>query len=197
MNDLDVVSAGEREDATLVLALRAGESWAPKAILDRYADRVSRFFARSAGRRPHDLEDLTQDVFLRVFACHAIQKPGSLRYFIMSVAARVLSRQIRYQQMRRSVCLSATGEVPEIATPPRADDDARYTLRRCFEILERIRTRERAAFVLRHLEGMSLEEVAGHLNVSTSTAKRLIRRAANKISTRVARARTAEIARTG
>jgi RNA polymerase sigma factor (sigma-70 family) len=195
MNNLEGVRSGEREDATLVFALRAGERWAPKAILDRYSDRVSRFFARSTGRRLHDLEDLTQDVFLRVFACRAIQKPGSLRHFIMSVAARVLSRQIRYQQIRRSVCLSATGDVPEIATPPR-DDEARYTLRRCYEILERIRSRERAAFVLRYLEGMSLEEVAGQLNVSISTAKRLIRRAANKISTRVARTPTAEIAHT-
>jgi DNA-directed RNA polymerase specialized sigma24 family protein len=172
MNNLEGVRSGEREDATLVFALRAGERWAPKAILDRYSDRVSRFFARSTGRRLHDLEDLTQDVFLRVFACRAIQKPGSLRHFIMSVAARVLSRQIRYQQIRRSVCLSATGDVPEI------------------------RSRERAAFVLRYLEGMSLEEVAGQLNVSISTAKRLIRRAANKISTRVARTPTAEIAHT-
>jgi RNA polymerase sigma-70 factor (ECF subfamily) len=193
MNDLDVVSA---EDATLALALRAGESWAPKAILDRYSGRVRRFFARSAGRWRHDIEDLTQDVFLRVFACDGIQKPESLRHFIMGVAARVLRGQIRYQQIRRSVCLSATGKVPEIATPPRADDDARYTLRRCYEILERIRSRERDAFVLRRLEGMSVEEVAGRLNVSTSTAKRLIRRAANKISTRVARTRTAEIAHT-
>lgn len=177
------------EDARLVLALRAGELWAAEAIWDRYADRVNRFFARSVGRPIHEIEDLTQEVFLRVFAGHrTIQKPASLRHFVMSVAVHVLNEQIRSQQVRRTVCLSATGEMPDVATPARADDDARYALRRCYEILDRIRASERVAFVLRHLEGMTIGEIAAQLNVSTSTAKRLVSRATKKVATRASRA---------
>lgn len=188
MNEVEAVTPRELEDVSLVLALRAGEGWASRALWDRYSDRVRRYFARSEERRRHDVEDLTQEVFLHVWAGRrTIQKPASLRHFVMAVATKVLARQRRFRQVRRSVCLSATGDVPEIATPPRADDDARHTLRRCYEILERIRTRERTAFVLRRLEAMSIEHVAGRMMISTSTAKRLIRRAANKISTRMAR----------
>ena len=76
--------------------------------------------------------------------------------------------------------------MPDIATPPRADDEARQTLRRCYEILDGIRSSERDAFVLRYLEEMSVDEVSDRLNISRSTAKRLIGRAAKKV---VARAR--------
>src|SRR3954451_13334718 len=181
-------TAVEREDAMLVLALRAGESWASEAIWDRYSLRVTRFFVRNAGRSRNDVEDLTQDVFMRVFASHrSIQKPASLRHFVMAIAIRVLHRQIRAQHVRRNVCLSVTGEMPDIETPARADDEARHALRRCCELLERLRTRERVAFALRHLEGMTLDEVAERLEISRSTAKRLISRAAKKISTRASR----------
>jgi RNA polymerase sigma factor (sigma-70 family) len=98
----------------------------------------------------------------------------------------VLRTQLRYRQIRRNVCLSATGTVPDIATPARADDEGRQMLRRCYEILEGIRSSERDAFVLRYLEGMSVEEVSDRLHISRSTAKRLIGRAAKKV---VARAR--------
>ena len=148
-----VVIAREADDASLVLGLRAGEGWASEAVWDRYAERVRRYFARSGRRSRHDVEDLMQDVFLRVFTGYRrIQKPASLRHFVNAVAINVLRSQLRYQQ-----------------------------------ILDGIRTRERDAFVLRHLEGMSLEEVADRLNVSTSTAKRLIGRAAKKLSTRARR----------
>jgi RNA polymerase sigma-70 factor (ECF subfamily) len=183
-----IATAPDPEDAALVRALRAGEGWASEAIWDRYSDRVTRFFARNAGPALDDAEDLTQDVFLRLFASHrSIQKPASLRHFVMAIAIRVLHRQIRAQHVRRNVCLSVTGEMPDIETPARADDEARHALRRCCELLERLRTRERVAFALRHLEGMTLDEVAERLEISRSTAKRLISRAAKKISTRASR----------
>jgi RNA polymerase sigma-70 factor (ECF subfamily) len=178
----------ESLDASLVLALRAGERWAPEAIWDRYSDRVSRFFVRFGRASLHDVEDLTQDVFLRVFATHRnIKKPASLRYYVMTVATHVLTQQIRYQRLRRKVCLSVTGDVPEIATPPHADDDARHALRRCYEVLAGMRLRERAAFVLHHVEGMTMDEVAGRLKISRSTAKRLVSIATRKVSVRATR----------
>jgi RNA polymerase sigma-70 factor (ECF subfamily) len=183
-----VATSRESEDARLVLALRAGELWASEAIWRRYAKRVNRFFVRYIGRSFHDVEDLTQDVFLRVFAGHqGIQKPGSLRHFVMSVALHVLNQQIRSQQVRRKVCLSATGEMPDVATPARGDDDARYALRQCYEILDRIRPPERVAFALRYMEEMTIDEVAIQLNVSKSTAKRLVSRATKKVATRASR----------
>ena len=182
-------------DANLVHALRAGDVRAFDAIWNRYSAGVSRLLANSLGWSLPDVEDLTQEVFIAVFLRHrTIEKPTSLRHFVMSVAQYVLKAHFRSRRTRRAVLLSPTGEMPDVATPDGFEDnlrDARHTLSRCCGVLDQIRKRERNAFLLRYLEEMTIDEVADRLEVSRSTAKRLISRAAKKVSTRVGRARAA------
>ena len=183
---LQLIPQAPREDADLVLALQAGEGWASEAIWDRYSDRVSRFLARSLGSSAHDVEDLTQEVFLRLFTRPGtIRKPAALRQFVMALAVHVLKWELRYRWVRRKVRLSATGEVPEIAQPSGLEDEtrqARQALELCYRILERLSARERVAFVLRYMEEMTVEEVADRMKVSVSTAKRLLGRAVERVS---------------
>ena len=178
-------------DANLVLALRAGDARAFDAIWNRYSAGVTRFLAHSLGWSLPDVDDLTQEVFLAVFLRHrTIEKPTSLRPFVMSVAQYVLKAHFRSRRARRMVLLSPTGEMPDVATPAGFEEklrEARHTLSRCYGVLDQIRKRERTAFVLRYLEEMTVGEVADRLEVSKSTAKRLIGRAAKKVSTRVGR----------
>lgn len=175
-----------QDDRELVRALCAGEAWASEAVWDRYAERVNRFFARSLGKAANDVEDLTQEVFLRVFTRpEAIRDPAALREFVMGVALRVLKNMFRYRWIRRVVRLSSDGELPEVAAPPGTDEAARHALRRCYAILDCLNTRDRAAFVLRHLEEMTVDEVAECMEVSRSSAKRMIARAVAKVSAHV------------
>ena len=81
----------------------------------------------------------------------------------MSVAVNVLKWELRYRWIRRKVRLSASGDVPEVATPPGFDEEtseARQALMLCYEILDGLRARERVAFVLRYMEEMTVGEVA-------------------------------------
>ena len=66
------------------------------------------------------------------------------------------------------------GPEPEPVTP---DDTASETLRACWKALELLEPRRRLALVLRHVEGMSLEEGAQTLAVSLATFKRLLAKA--------------------
>lgn len=179
----------QRDDAELVRALQAGEAWASEAIWDRHSDRVSKFLARSLGRSPHDVEDLTQEVFIRLFTRHrTIEKPEALRQFVMSVAVNVLKWELRYRWIRRKVLLSETGDLPDVATAAGFDEaagEARQALRLCYEILDALGARERIAFVLRYMEEMTVSEVAQRMKISNSTTKRLIARAVEKVSQRV------------
>jgi RNA polymerase sigma-70 factor (ECF subfamily) len=67
-------------------------------------------------------------------------------------------------------------EVPE-PEPVTPDDTASETLRACWKALELLEPRRRLALVLRHVEGMSLEEGAETLAVSLATFKRLLAKA--------------------
>jgi RNA polymerase sigma-70 factor (ECF subfamily) len=183
-----VPASGEERrhtDAEMVLALRRGEPWAAEAIWDRHSANVRRFLLRALGRASDGAEDLTQEVFLRIFTrAQRIREPAALREFVMSVAVRVLKWELRRRWVRRRVLLSEDGHLPEVSTQG-ADQEARQALERCYAILDRLGSRERTAFVLRYLEEMTMEEVAAGLGSSVSTAKRLVSRAVASLSLQV------------
>lgn len=176
-------SARVESDAAVVAALCAGEPWAAEVLWERYEPRVTQFFVRSLGKAANDVEDLTQEVFMRVFTRpDAIRDPAALREFVMGVAVRVMKNMFRYRWIRRVVRLSKNGELPDVPAPTGTDQAARHALRRCYAILERLTTRERAAFVLRYLEEMTVDEVAECMAVSRSSVKRMISRGVAKVS---------------
>jgi RNA polymerase sigma-70 factor (ECF subfamily) len=172
-------------DAQLVEALRAGDPNAPAVLWERYSPAVRRLLARTIGPSL-DIDDLTQEVFLRLFVrLSSLRDPSALRPFTLSVAANVLKWELRRRWVGRRVRLSETGALPELEG--KSDDvEARQALRRCYAIFETLTAKERIAFVLRYMEGMTVEEVAATLSVSASTAKRWGNRAAAKVAEQVA-----------
>ncbi len=168
----------------LVDALGRGEPWAAQEVWDRHAASVRRLMARALGPRP-EVEDLTQEVFMRVFSrIGGLRDPNALREFVLAVAVNALKGELRRRWVRRKVLLSDSGSVPEIEAP-RVDAEAREALGRCYAILDKLSARERAAFVLRYMEEQTLEEVAAALGVSVSTAKRLVNRSSERVSRHV------------
>jgi RNA polymerase sigma-70 factor (ECF subfamily) len=179
---------GQRSDLEVVEGLRAGEEWASEAIWDRYSDQVGRFFARALGRSTDDVEDLIQEVFLRILTRPStIRDPAALREFIMGVAMRVLKNRFRYRWIRRIVHLSEDGQLPDLPAQDGADEGTRHALQRCYAIFDHLSARERAAFVLRYLEEMTLDEVASCLAISRTSVKRLVKSATGKVSADVAK----------
>ena len=172
------------KDVDLVQALRAGDPEAPAALWARYSPSVGRVLAKALGPTI-EIEDLTQEVFLRVFGrLPSLRDPSALRAFVLGVAMNVLKWELRTRWIGRRVRLSGTGELPDVAGTP-ADAEARHALQRCYRILDSLPTTERMAFVLRYMEGMTIDEVAASLGVSISTAKRWVNRGAAKVAEQV------------
>jgi RNA polymerase sigma-70 factor, ECF subfamily len=172
------------ETNALVEALGRGEPWAAEEVWDRHAGIVRRLMVRALGPRP-EVDDLTQEVFMRVFSrIGSLRAAGALREFVIAVAVNVLKRELRRRWVRRRVLLSKTGSVPDMEAPG-ANPEAREALARCYAILDKLGARERAAFVLRYMEEATIEEVAKALAVSPSTAKRLVSRSSKRVSKHV------------
>ena len=172
------------EHLELVEALSRGEPWAAQEVWDRHAASVRRLIARALGPRP-EVDDLTQEVFMRVFSrSGGIREASALREFVTAVAVNVLKTELRRRWVRRKVSLSDDGSVPEVEAPS-ADPEAREALARCYAILDKLGARERAAFVLRYMEEQTLEQVATGLGVSLSTAKRLVSRSSERVGKHV------------
>jgi RNA polymerase sigma-70 factor, ECF subfamily len=172
-------------DAELVRALRADDREAPALLWARCSPTVGRLLAKALGPGL-DIDDLTQEVFARVFVrLPSLRDPSALRPFVLSIAGNVLKWELRRRWVGRTVRLSASGELPDIEGMS-ADTEARQALRRCYRIFDTFRTHERMAFVLRYLEEMTIEEVASTLETSVSSAKRWVNRADAKLSARMA-----------
>ena len=171
-------------DADLVHALRAGDPEAPARLWARYSPSVGRVLAKTLGPTL-EIEDLTQEVFLRVFGrLPSLRDPSALRAFVLAVAMNVLKWELRRRWIGRRVRLSGTGKLPDIESSS-ADAEARHALQRCYRIFDSLPTKERMAFVLRYMEGMTIDEVANALRVSISTAKRWVGQGAAKVAAQV------------
>ena len=160
----------DADDADLARALMAGEPWAHAATWNRFAPLVFNMASRSLGSQD-EAEDITQEVFYRLFArVKTLCKPESLRSFIVSFAIRILKWDLRW------LALFEPKELPD--TPSgEADPEARDILRRFYRILDELGTRERLVFSLRHLESMTFAEIATAMEISLSTVKRAHARA--------------------
>jgi len=170
---LDERPHARTDDETLVAETLAGKRWAQREVWYRFAPMVHGLLRRSLSSR-HDHDDLVQEVFLRVFRrLHTLEKTSALRSFVYSVAVRVVSEEIRhfqvFQRARAQLVLIA-GEGGSAG----ADFEARETLARIQQLLDGMKDKHRAVFVLRHVEGMELLEIAGGLGISLATVKRYL-----------------------
>jgi RNA polymerase sigma-70 factor, ECF subfamily len=159
------------DDAALARALIAGEPWAHAATWNRFAPLVFNMAWRALGSED-EAEDITQEVFYRLFArAKTLCKPESLRSFIVSFAIRILKWEFRRRRAGRWLTFFTPKDLPDV--PFRGTDpEAREILRRFYEILNELGTRERLVFALRHLESMTLGEIAAAMEISLSTVKR-------------------------
>jgi RNA polymerase sigma-70 factor (ECF subfamily) len=168
------------DDGTLAAEALAGKPWAQREVWHRYASMVYRLLRGSLNSR-HDHDDLVQEVFLRVFRrLHTLENHAALRSFVYSVAVRVLSEEIRHfyviQRARDNLMMIA-----DTSPRPGPDFESRDTLLRIQRILDGLKDKHRAVFVLRHVEGMDLREIADGLDISLATVKRYLLKAQDAI----------------
>ena len=168
-------------DSELALALQAGNSWAIAETWHRFAPGVI-IMARRALGSESEAEDLAQEIFHRVFAkADTLREPERLRSFVFSFAIRLLKTELRRRRTRSWLSFHRPETLVDLGAEP-IDMESRDLLRRFYGLLDRLAPRHRLVFALRHLESMTVEEVAVHMDLSVSTVKRALERATGKLS---------------
>jgi RNA polymerase sigma-70 factor (ECF subfamily) len=172
---------GETTDQELARALKSGNVWAIRETWHRFAPGVIMFATRALGSES-EAEDIAQEVFQRLFAkARTLHTPERLRSFIFSFAIRVVKTELRRKRTRAWLSFHRPETLVDLGGEP-MDMEARDLLRRFYALLDRLAPRHRIVFALRHLESMTLEEVALHMELSISTVKRALERATTKLS---------------
>jgi RNA polymerase sigma-70 factor (ECF subfamily) len=167
------------DDVTLAHALLSRDSWAPKETWARFTPMVRGIVVRGLGRNV-EVDDVTQEVFYRVFArIGTLRKPEALRQFVVSFAIRVVRWERRRRRARERVGLTFSGRVPDLPMESSLPQDLWDAGRVCGGLLPR----QRNAMLLRYAEGMTLPEMALTLGLSLATIKRDLRSAQRQVAT--------------
>jgi RNA polymerase sigma-70 factor (ECF subfamily) len=181
---LSLVVGGAPRDASdrnLAAGLVAGEEWAVSETWRRFAPMVLMTGQRILGSKS-EAEDLAQEVFFHVFQrAKTLRQFDSFRSFVYSFAVRLLRAELRRRKRRQWLSFFG-GEPPETPDLRSADLESREVLRRFDRLLDRLAARDRLVFVLRRMDNMTIEEIAETMDLSTSTVKRAMAHASERLS---------------
>ena len=146
-------------------------------VVEQHSDRVFRLAYRLTGNRP-DAEDLTQEVFVRVFRSLDSYTPGTFEGWLHRITTNLFldgarrKQRIRFDPLsdERAARLTSASPSPDLAIADRTFDDdievALATLPPDF----------RAAVVLCDVEGLSYEEIAEIMDAKLGTVRSRIHR---------------------
>ena len=164
-------------EAELVAGLKANNPAAQRAFFTRYCRYVERVLRGVLGPGA-DLSDVTQDTFLAAFRqVGGLRAAVALTEWLRTIAVGVAHNRIRSRTRNRWLLFFAPQLVPEPAPLAPAHLEASQALREVYAVLGQMPAAERIAFSLRHIEDMTVPEIAKTTGVSESTAKRKLRHA--------------------
>jgi RNA polymerase sigma-70 factor (ECF subfamily) len=170
------------EEAGLVQQCLRGEPDALRALVGRFQADVYGLCVRLLGHR-HDAEDVTQEVFLRVFrSLRRWDKERPLKPWIVAITVNRCRTWLTQRARRPELVNYLQDTVP--SPPP---DDAAELLRELQAALLELRPEYRAVFVLFHEHGQPYEEIAAALERPVGTVKTWLHRARMEVLERLKR----------
>ncbi|HXH07785.1 MAG TPA: sigma-70 family RNA polymerase sigma factor [Vicinamibacterales bacterium] len=184
-------------DALIERCLR-GDQAAWDAIVRQHWRRIFNVAYKFVGR--HDeAEDLTQEIFLKIFrALDSFDRRANFQTWIISIARNLCIDHYRSVRKERETIareIDAATLAPAAADPsPLAAlerDDLRLLLRRA---LDRLPETLRTAVVLRDLHELSYQEIADRLRLPEGTVKSRINRGRLELARQIRRLQAEEAA---
>lgn len=168
------------DDAALVRRVLAGDTGAYGALVSRYRDRLYRYAVRTLGDT-RDAEEALQDSFVRAFrALRRCDDPARFGAWLFRILVN-RCRTIGSQRGRRERVLVVTGVTPEPGVPHPED---RAAWREAIEwALAQLGPDYREAFVMKHVEDLSYEEMAEATGAGVSALKMRVKRACEQLRT--------------
>jgi RNA polymerase sigma factor (sigma-70 family) len=156
------------------------EAWSPPSweeVVNTHSARVYRLAYRLTGNQ-HDAEDLTQEVFVRVFRSLSTYTPGTFEGWLHRITTNLFLDMVRRRQRIR---FDALGEDAAERLPSREPSPAQHFNDTHFDAdvqqaLDTLAPEFRAAVVLCDIEGLSYEEIAATLGVKLGTVRSRIHR---------------------
>ncbi|HEX7706399.1 MAG TPA: RNA polymerase sigma factor [Thermoanaerobaculia bacterium] len=173
----------ETSDYELVMRSRGGDDDAFRFLVERHSRTIYRAAYRITGNAA-DADDVVQESFLRAYRALArfdarAQFTTWLHRIVVNCALDLIDARRRREG--RIDDGEDLGQLPSRAASPDRIALGSELQRAIETALDALTGKERTAFVLRHFEGMPLEEIGGILGTQMNATKNTVFRAVRKL----------------
>ena len=169
----------DRPDAIIVAEVLAGDTEAYACLVRRYQNEYFRFAVRMLGRRD-DADEALQSAFLRAFRalaqCREPERFGAWLYQIVANECRskATKRARREQRFVRDDDALASALAEHPAEPVAMDEEIERAI-------EQLDVDQREAFLLKHVEELTYEEMEAITGAGKSALKMRVKRACDRL----------------
>ncbi|MGA2600047.1 MAG: sigma-70 family RNA polymerase sigma factor [Bryobacteraceae bacterium] len=179
-------------DGAVVIRAQSGDGDAFRMLVERHSRSVFRLAYRMTGNE-QDAEDVVQETFLRAYKqLSHYESRSSFSTWLYRIASNYSLDLIRMRKRHEQKRETGTEEGRDVldtvpATAPGQDRlvFSNQVSERVSAAMNELSDLERSAFVLRHFEGLSIEEIGGMLGTSLNATKHSIFRAVQKLRKRL------------
>jgi RNA polymerase sigma-70 factor, ECF subfamily len=169
------------EEQLLIENVQRGEMAAFQELVEKYKQKVY-YMALDMTGNHHDAEDLSQEVFMKVFvSIKDFRGESKLSSWLYRIAMNTCIDKTRRKHLKlvdldeKMHEKATTGKNPEQLMHARATQD------QIEQALQKLPPRQRSIFVLRHYNELMLREIAETLGISEGTVKAQLFRAIQRL----------------
>jgi len=166
----------ERTDEQVVRDVLAGDQDAFRLLVRRYGDTLHGHALRMSGS-PDEAADLVQRALVKGYrklgSCRDPERVGAWLFRILANMCKDHARG----RSRKEVPLGKVETVLPSNADPEADLEGSEIRSRIWGALDALTPEQKEAFVLKHIEGRSYEEIAAVMDLSVASLKMRVHRA--------------------
>lgn len=140
-----------------------------ETLIERHHDEIYRYLWRLLQGTSYDAQDFTQETFMRAYQAYGRLRPNSNhRAWLYKIATNYTYTALR--RNKREVALDDSLLADDLPAP---DEVAMQNelLEAAHQIIEVLPLKQRAAVVMRHLQGFAYDEIAQALDCSEESAR--------------------------
>lgn len=161
-------------------AVLDGDTEAFAHLVERYKDVLYRYAERMTGR-PDDAADVVQQAFIKGFRnLSRCRDPERVGGWLFRIAVNLAKDRLKGRR-RREVPLESTEPLRSERGHPESGAERAEIREEIWQALQELSDDQREAFVLKHVEGWSYEEMAERLGASVPALKMRVHRAREQL----------------
>jgi len=178
------------DERSLIEGMARGDRAAFQEFVEQYKKKVY-YLALDMAGNPVDAEDISQEVFLKVFRSFAtFRKDAKLGSWLYRVTYNASIDHLRRKKfvpepvgddVLESRSQEDAGLPPRGAMDPALAAESSLLQARISKALENVSPQEKAVFLLRHYDDLMLKDIASSLGLSIGSVKSYLFRAVRKL----------------